>query len=74
MLSGAMWGWGSLFIASTAAGMRKNLYPATHVSKGRVTGGPGGSIEKAGGGSAVGGGWWKKFVGSWTGAVQTATV
>lgn len=56
--------------------MRGALYPASHVRKGRLTGGPGGSIKSAGGGSAVGsteeGGWWRRFVGSWAGGFETA--
>jgi len=55
--------------------MRASLYPPSHVSKGRILGGPGGSIEAAGGGSAVGGTeWWRKWVQSWGGAVETAVV
>jgi hypothetical protein len=75
MVQGALWGWGTLLLAGTGATIRQFLYPARHVPKGRITGGPGGKISEAGAGSAVGGGgWWRKFVGSWAGAVETATV
>ena len=53
--------------------MRSALYPPTHVSRGRIVGGAGGSTEQAGGGSAVGGlGWWRNWVKSWGGAIETA--
>lgn len=74
MISGALWGWGSLFLASTSSALRGALYPPSHARKGRITGGPGGKISQAGGGEAVGGSWWNKFVKSWGGAVQTASV
>ena len=74
LVQGALWGWAGLFLSATAAGLRATLYPPTHISRGRVTGGPGGSLDEAGGGSAVGGPWWRKFVNSWVGGVETATV
>ncbi|ORY32225.1 hypothetical protein BCR39DRAFT_41625 [Naematelia encephala] len=74
LVQGALWGWAALFLGATAAGLRGALYPATHVPRGRIVGGSGGSIEKAGGGEAVGGdGWWRKWVGSLAGGIQTAT-
>jgi len=75
LVQGALWGWGTLFLTATGVAMRASLYPPSHVSKGRILGGPGGSIEAAGGGSAVGGTeWWRKWVQSWGGAVETAVV
>ncbi|WVR05084.1 hypothetical protein IAU60_002096 [Kwoniella sp. DSM 27419] len=73
LIQGALWGWATVFLASTGAVLRASLYPASHVNKGRITGGPGGSVKAAGGGSAVGEtGWWRNWVGSWFGGVETA--
>ncbi|WWC85375.1 uncharacterized protein L201_000238 [Kwoniella dendrophila CBS 6074] len=75
LLQGAFWGWATIFLASTGAAMRANLYPTSHVNKGRISGGPGGKINQSGGGKAVGeSGWWKNWVNSLFGGVQTATV
>lgn len=76
LVQGALWGWGTLFLASSGAILRGSLYPASHVRKGRIAGGAGGRTAEAGGGSAVGdaSGWWKSWVGSWFGGLETATV
>ncbi|RSH91240.1 hypothetical protein EHS25_009539 [Saitozyma podzolica] len=76
LVQGALWGWGTLLLVSTAASLRSALYPPSHIPQGRVTGGPGGKVKEAGGGSAVGTatGWWRSFVKSWTGAVETAAI
>ncbi|WRT67013.1 uncharacterized protein IL334_003979 [Kwoniella shivajii] len=75
LVQGALWGWATIFLASTGAVLRANLYPESHIRRGRITGGPGGGINQAGGGKAVGqSGWWKNWVGSLFGGVQTATV
>ncbi|GFZ46242.1 hypothetical protein JCM24511_04489 [Saitozyma sp. JCM 24511] len=76
LVQGALWGWGTLLLVSTAASLRSALYPPSHIPQGRVTGGPGGKVKEAGGGSAVGAatGWWRSFVKSWTGAVETAAI
>lgn len=51
------------------------MYPASHIPKGRITGGPGGKVEQAGGGDAIAPvGWWRNFVKSWAGAFETAAV
>ncbi|WWC61222.1 uncharacterized protein I303_103802 [Kwoniella dejecticola CBS 10117] len=75
LVQGALWGWATIFLATTGAVLRANLYPPTHVNRGRISGGPGGKVDQAGGGKAVGAsGWWKNWVGSLFGGVQTATV
>lgn len=75
LFQGALWGFGSIFLAGTAAVFRSAMYPASHVPKGRMTGGPGGKVEQAGGGDAIAPvGWWRKFVKSWAGAFETAAV
>ena len=62
-----------MFLGVTSMALRAALYPASHVPRGRIVGGPGGGIDQAGGGSAVGGtGWWRSWVKSWGGAVETA--
>ncbi|KAK1924761.1 hypothetical protein DB88DRAFT_486686 [Papiliotrema laurentii] len=75
LIQGALWGWGTVLLASTSYALRSALYPPSHVPQGRMTGGPGGKISEAGGGEAVGAtGWWRNFVKSWGGAVETAAV
>ena len=84
LIQGALWGWGTLLLVSTSAAIRSALYPASHVPRGRMTGGPGGSIRESRGlmGSlgdeaetgAGGDGWWRRFVKSWMGGVEAATV
>ncbi|OCF71986.1 hypothetical protein I204_07250 [Kwoniella mangroviensis CBS 8886] len=75
LIQGALWGWATIFLASTGAVLRANLYPESHVRRGRISGGPGGKVDQSGGGNAVGGvGWWKNWVGSLFGGVQSATV
>ncbi|WWD15809.1 hypothetical protein CI109_100233 [Kwoniella shandongensis] len=75
LFQGALWGWATLFLSVSGTVLRSSLYPASHINKGRIAGGPGGGISQAGGGDAVGGtGWWRSWVGSWFGAVETATV
>lgn len=74
LIQGALWGWAGLLLASTATGLRSSLYPVSPVSKGRITGGAGGGTDVAGGGEAVGGAWWSKWVKSWAGGIESATV
>ncbi|KAK8869916.1 hypothetical protein IAR55_000484 [Kwoniella newhampshirensis] len=75
LVQGALWGWATLFLSVSGTVLRSTLYPASHINKGRIAGGPGGGTSTAGGGDAVGQtGWWKNWVGSWFGAVETATV
>lgn len=76
LFQGMFWGVAGVLLSTTAASLRTALYPPSHTPRGRITGGPGGKLEgagEAGGGEAVGGPWWRKFVGSWAGAVETAT-
>ncbi|OCF39459.1 hypothetical protein I317_06732 [Kwoniella heveanensis CBS 569] len=75
LLQGMIWGWATLFLASTGAVLRSSLYPASHIPKGRIAGGGGAGSKPDAGGKVVGeGGWWKNWVGSWFGGVETATV
>lgn len=76
LAQGVFWGFAGLFLGTASAFLRANLYSTSHVPKGRLTGGSGGSTSIAGGGSAVGDseGWWRKFVKSWAGSVETAAL
>ncbi|WWC69570.1 uncharacterized protein I206_103513 [Kwoniella pini CBS 10737] len=75
LVQGALWGWATIFLATTGTILRANLYPPNHVNRGRITGGPISKVDQARGGSIVGqSGWWKNWVGSFFGGVQTATV
>ncbi|WVQ98630.1 hypothetical protein IAU59_005760 [Kwoniella sp. CBS 9459] len=75
LLQGMIWGWATVFLASTGAVLRSSLYPASHTPRGRIAGGGGPGSKPDAGGNVVGqGGWWTKWVGSWFGAVETATV
>ncbi|WVN85228.1 uncharacterized protein L203_100373 [Cryptococcus depauperatus CBS 7841] len=74
LIQGAVWGWATIFLSATGVALRTSLYPASHKRQGRIVGGPGGSVERAGGGEAVGGPWWKSWVKSLFGGVETNTV
>lgn len=71
-----MWGWLGIFYSATRMYLGQTLYHPQHVGQGRVGGGSGGTISKAGGGDAVGQtkGWWRTWVNSWLGGVEAATV
>ena len=82
LIQGALWGWGTLFLAATGTAIRASLYPASHVARNRPSVDPVGTglmgdisdgKSKSGGDGGEAGGW-RKFVKSWTGGVETATV
>lgn len=75
LVQGALWGLLTIAMGTLSTGLHGALYPASHVAKGRVTGGPRG---KVGGGEVVGGsaktGYWRGFVRSIFGGLETAAV
>jgi len=75
MVQGALWGWAGLALSASSMYLRSALYPESHIGKGRIVGGSGGSTRASGGGSAVGqsDGWWGKWVKSWAGGFEAAT-
>ena len=75
LVQGALWGWAGIAWSASSLYLRSALYPASHMGKGRIGGGPGGTVSQAGGGEAVGEpeGWWRSWIKSWGGGVQTAT-
>jgi hypothetical protein len=75
MVQGALWGWAGLALSASSMYLRSALYPESHIGRGRIVGGSGGSTRQAGGGDAVGesGGWWRSWVKSWAGGLEAAT-
>ncbi|ORX39766.1 hypothetical protein BD324DRAFT_233199 [Kockovaella imperatae] len=81
LIQGALWGWGTLFLAATATSIRAALYPASHILQNRVTlqsdpqaSGLMGDLRSGAGRKGEESGWWRRWVSSWGGGVETATV
>lgn len=75
LIQGFFWGVLTVSISAFSQAGRTALYPASHKSKGRITGGEGSGLSQAGGGEAVGetqeDGWWRKWVKSWSGGLES---
>ncbi|GHJ84269.1 hypothetical protein NliqN6_0671 [Naganishia liquefaciens] len=75
LIQGFFWGVLTVSISAFSQAGRTALYPASHKSKGRITGGEGSGLSQAGAGEAVGEtqeeGWWRKWVKSWSGGLES---
>ncbi|KAJ9108132.1 hypothetical protein QFC19_002599 [Naganishia cerealis] len=75
LVQGFFWGVLTVTISTFSQVGRTALYPASHKSQGRISGGEGGELRKAGAGEAVGQteeeGWWRKWVKSWAGGLES---
>ncbi|KAI5453984.1 hypothetical protein NCC49_004977 [Naganishia albida] len=78
LVQGFFWGVLTVSISTFSQVGRTALYPASHKSKGRLTGGEGSGLNAAGSGEAVGqtqeDGWWRKWTKSWAGGLQSLVV
>ncbi|KAJ9121161.1 hypothetical protein QFC24_004835 [Naganishia onofrii] len=75
LVQGFFWGVLTVAMSTFSQAGRTAIYPSSHKSQGRISGGEGSELRKAGAGEAVGqtqeDGWWRKWVKSWAGGLES---